>query len=105
MRSLGRPSVGVCPKAAVAQFCSAVAIPSGEMGPRRLQSMRWSRTKSTPDVTYPRPAAPPGAGRAFPGGGAGVGGGVGLVGLLVFLALQLLGGGGGTAFDVDQPFG
>jgi predicted metalloprotease len=34
-----------------------------------------------------------------------VGGGLGIVGLLVFLAITLLGGGGGTAFDVDRQFG
>jgi predicted metalloprotease len=33
-----------------------------------------------------------------------MGGGLGLVGLLVFLALQLLGGGGGAAFDVERQF-
>ena len=66
--------------------------------------MRWRRPKSTPDVIDQRAAAPR-TGLPFPGGRAGVGGGLGIVGLLVFLALQLLGGGGGTAFDVDQQFG
>ena len=32
-------------------------------------------------------------------------GGLGVAGLLVFLALQLLGGGGGAAFDVERQFG
>jgi predicted metalloprotease len=66
--------------------------------------MRWRRQSSTPDVIDQRAAAPR-AGLPFPGGGAGVGGGLGVVGLLIFLALQLLGGGGGSAFDVDQQFG
>jgi uncharacterized protein len=66
--------------------------------------MRWRRSNSTPDVIDQRAAAPR-AGLPFPGGRAGVGGGLGIVGLLVFLALQLIGGGGGTAFDVDQQFG
>ena len=38
----------------------------------------------------------------FPGGRAGVGGGIGIVGLLVFLALPLLGGGGGNELDSLQ---
>ena len=64
--------------------------------------MRWRRMRDTPDVIDRRAA---GGGRLpFPGG-ARVGGGVGLVGLLVFLAIQLLGGGGGAAFDVDNQFG
>jgi uncharacterized protein len=66
--------------------------------------VRWRRTKSTPDVIDQRAAAPR-AGLPFPGGRAGVGGGLGIVGLLIFLALQLLGGGGGAAFDVERQFG
>jgi uncharacterized protein len=57
--------------------------------------------RDTPDVIDQRAAR----GRGMPGG-ARVGGGVGIVGLLVFLAIQLLGGGsGGAAFDVDNQFG
>jgi predicted metalloprotease len=41
----------------------------------------------------------------LPGGRAGVGGGIGIIALLVYLAFQLLGGGGGAAFDVDRQFG
>jgi uncharacterized protein len=67
--------------------------------------VRWSRSKSTPDVIDQRAAAPR-VGMPFPGGRAGgIGGGLGLVGLLLFLALQLLGGGGGTGFDVTDEFG
>src|SRR5687767_14671215 len=58
--------------------------------------------RDTPDVIDQRAARP---GRTpFPGGMR-VGGGVGIVGLLVFLAIQLIGGGGGAAFDVDSQFG
>ena len=65
--------------------------------------MRWRRSKSTPDVIDQRAAAPR-VGLPFPGGRAGVGGGLGVVGLLIFLAITLLGGGGGTAFDVGRQF-
>ncbi len=41
----------------------------------------------------------------MPGGAAGVGGGVGAVGLLIYLAIQLLGGSSGNGFDVTQVFG
>jgi predicted metalloprotease len=58
--------------------------------------------RDTPDVIDQRAAR--GRGMPFPGG-ARVGGGLGLVGLLVLLAIQLLGGGGGAAFDVDNQFG
>jgi predicted metalloprotease len=58
--------------------------------------------RDTPDVIDQRAAR--GGGLPFPGG-ARVGGGLGLVGLLVFLAIQLIGGGGGAAFDVDNQFG
>ena len=43
---------------------------------------------------------------SIPGGLRGAGGGLGLVGILIFLAIQLIGGGGaGSAFDVDNQFG
>jgi uncharacterized protein len=59
--------------------------------------------RDTPDV-IDRRGARSGRGMPFPGG-ARIGGGVGIVGLLVFLAIQLIGGGGGAAFDVDNQFG
>src|SRR5688572_14940009 len=60
--------------------------------------------RDTPDV-IDRRGARSGRGLPFPGG-IRAGGGIGLVGLLVFLAIQLIGGGGaGTAFDVDNQFG
>ena len=73
--------------------------------------MRWDRNRSTPDVIDQRG----GGGRRRAGGGGGLpipigraGGGLGIVGVLVLVAFQLLGGGGGgggTGFGVDQPFG
>ena len=56
--------------------------------------MRWRRVDN-PDVIDRRGA------RA--GGAARIGGGLGLTGVLIFLALQLLGG--GEAFEVDRGFG
>ena len=64
--------------------------------------MRWRRLEKTPDVIDRRGARS--RGRSRPGG-VQVGGGLGLVGVLIFLAIQLLGGGTGTAFDVDNQFG
>jgi hypothetical protein len=62
--------------------------------------MRWRRV-SNPDVIDAR-----GGGGRRPGGMAlPVGGGLGVVGVLIVLALQLLGGGsGGGAFDVPGAF-
>jgi predicted metalloprotease len=64
--------------------------------------MRWRRGSSTKDVIDIRG----GGGRRAGGRGVGlpVGGGLGLVGVLVFLALQVLGGGSGAAFDVPAGF-
>ncbi|MBI5104310.1 MAG: zinc metallopeptidase [Solirubrobacterales bacterium] len=57
--------------------------------------MKWKRV-SNPDVIDTR-----GRRGGMPGGRVALPGGVGLVGVLVFLAIQLLGGGGGgSAFDV-----
>src|SRR4051794_23243750 len=66
--------------------------------------MRWRRMRDTPDV-IDRRGARAGGGMPFPGGLRGAGGGLGLVGVLVFLAIQLIGGGGGAAFNVDNQFG
>jgi uncharacterized protein len=38
----------------------------------------------------------------LPGGIRGVGGGLGIVGVILFIALQVIGGGGGAGFDVGQ---
>ena len=46
-----------------------------------------------------------GGGSRLPGGAAGIGGGVGVAGLLIYLAVQLLAGGSGSGFDVTQVFG
>jgi uncharacterized protein len=64
--------------------------------------MRWRRMRDTPDVIDRRAAR--GGGLPIPGG-VRAGGGLGIVGLLIFLAITLIGGGGGTAFDVDNQFG
>jgi uncharacterized protein len=63
--------------------------------------MRWRRVRN-PDVIDRRGA---GGGGGFPvGRGGAVGGGLGIVGVIVVLALQLLGG-NGAAFDVDTGLG
>ncbi len=41
----------------------------------------------------------------MPGGAVGLGGGLGVTGLLIYLAIQLLAGGSGAGFDVTQVFG
>jgi predicted metalloprotease len=64
--------------------------------------MRWRRMRDTPDVIDRRGAR--GGGLPIPGG-VRAGGGLGIVGLLIFLAITLIGGGGGAAFDVDNQFG
>jgi predicted metalloprotease len=64
--------------------------------------MRWRRVRN-PDVIDRRGARSGGAGFPIGPGGA-VSGGLGLVGVLVVLALQLLGG-NGSAFDVDTGLG
>jgi len=58
--------------------------------------------RDTPDVIDRRGARS--GGLPIPGG-VRAGGGLGIVGLLIFLAITLIGGGGGTAFDVDNQFG
>jgi predicted metalloprotease len=63
--------------------------------------MKWRRVRN-PDVIDRRGAR---GGAGFPvGRGGAVGGGLGLVGVIVVLALQLLGG-NGAAFDVDTGLG
>ena len=46
-----------------------------------------------------------GGGGRMPGGVAGVGGGLGVVGVLIYIAIQLLAGSSGSGFDVTQVFG
>jgi hypothetical protein len=62
--------------------------------------MRWRKGASTADVIDVRG----GGGRRRGGGALPVGGGLGVMGVIVFLALQLLGGGSGGAFDVPAGF-
>jgi uncharacterized protein len=66
--------------------------------------MRWRRGGSSGDVIDARGSS---GGRGVPGGAVALPGGLGLVGVIVFLAFQLLGGGGGSggAFDVPGAFG
>jgi predicted metalloprotease len=62
--------------------------------------MKWRRGTSTGDVIDAR-----GAGGGRRGGAAlPVGGGLGVLGVILFLAIQVLGGGSGAAFDVPPGF-
>src|SRR5215210_9463673 len=63
--------------------------------------MRWRRVRN-PDVIDRRGA---GGGGGLPMGRGAVGGGLGVVGVILFLAVQLLGGGDGSAFNVDTGLG
>jgi predicted metalloprotease len=60
--------------------------------------VRWKRVDSS-DVIDQR------AGGGMPGGRVALPGGLGVAGVIIFLAIQLLGGGGGSSFGVDDPFG
>jgi uncharacterized protein len=62
--------------------------------------MRWQRGRGRGNVIDQRGRRSVGGG--IPGGRVALPGGLGLVGVLVFLAVQLLGG--GTAFSVPQAF-
>src|SRR3954463_3919726 len=62
--------------------------------------MRWKRGSSDRDVIDVRRRGGGGCGMAVP-----VGGGLGLAGVIVFLLLQVLGGGaGGGAFNIAAGF-
>ncbi len=63
--------------------------------------MRWDPRRSTPDVIDQRGGG--GRGRGLPVGRAG--GGLGIVGILIVVVLQLTGGGGEGGFAVGDPFG
>ena len=65
--------------------------------------MKWRRVRN-PDVIDRRGARSGGLGLPMGRGGA-VGGGLGLVGVILVIAIQLLGGGSGSAFDVDTGLG
>jgi predicted metalloprotease len=64
--------------------------------------MRWKRVKST-DVIDQRA----GGGSGFPGGGrVAIPSGLGVAGIIIYLAIQVLAGGsGGASFPVNDPFG
>jgi predicted metalloprotease len=59
--------------------------------------MRWKRVQST-DVIDQRAGGGGGRRVAIPGG-------LGVAGIIIFLAIQLLGGGSSAGFNVDDPFG
>ena len=61
--------------------------------------MKWKRGGSTADVIDVR-----GGGGRRRGGALPVGGGLGVVGVIVFIAIQLLGGGGAGGFDIPAGF-
>jgi predicted metalloprotease len=63
--------------------------------------VRWRRVADN-DVIDARG----GGGGGFPGGGrVAIPGGLGVTGIVIFLAIQLLTGGGGSSFGVNDPFG
>jgi predicted metalloprotease len=63
--------------------------------------VRWRRPGKSPDVIDARGAGT----RGIPGGRMAIPGGLGLAGIVVFVLLQLLSGGGGPAFGVENQFG
>jgi predicted metalloprotease len=63
--------------------------------------MRWKRGGSDADVIDVRGG---GGGRRRGGAALPVGGGLGLVGVLLVLAINVLGGGGGSGFDIPAGF-
>ena len=64
--------------------------------------MRWRRPGKSGDVIDAR-----GGGGGMPGGRMAIPGGLGVAGVIIFLVIQLLAGGGGSgsAFGVDNQFG
>jgi uncharacterized protein len=62
--------------------------------------VRWKKV-SNPDVIDTRG----GGGRGFGGGRVAVPGGLGLVGVIIYVAISVLGGGGGSAGSFDVPGG
>jgi predicted metalloprotease len=65
--------------------------------------MRW-KPGSDRDVIDVRGSSGGGGGSGLPGGRVAIPGGLGIVGVIVVVALQLLGGGSGAAFDVPSGF-
>ena len=62
--------------------------------------MKWKRVGGGGDVIDTRGRS----GGGMPGGRVAIPGGLGVVGVIVYLAITLLGGGGGAAFDVPGAF-
>jgi predicted metalloprotease len=76
------------------------------VGGDTLDLLRWRRDRDSSDVIDQR-AARPGAGGRMPfpfPGGLKAGGGLGVAGLVIFLLITLIGG-GGSGFSVDNQFG
>ncbi len=69
--------------------------------------MKWKRGGSSDDIIDARGGGGGGGRMRLPGGRGGqVGGGLGVAGIIIFLAIQLLGGGGGSGggFPIDSAF-
>jgi uncharacterized protein len=67
--------------------------------------MRWRRGSDTSDVIDQRTAGSSAGGGRLPlPGGLKLGGGAGVVGLVVFLLITLIGGGGNSGFAVNDQF-
>jgi predicted metalloprotease len=67
--------------------------------------VRWRREKDTSDVIDQRAAGRGGGRMGFPlPGGLRTGGGLGVAGIIIFLLITLIGG-GGSGFSVDNQFG
>jgi predicted metalloprotease len=66
--------------------------------------MRWRRGASRRDVIDVRGGGGGGGGRRRGGAAVPVGGGLGVVGVILFLAIQLLGGSGASGFDIPAGF-
>jgi uncharacterized protein len=66
--------------------------------------MRWRRDSDSSDVLDQRGAGAGGGGMRFPlPGGVKAGGGLGVAGVIIFLLITLIGG-GGSGFSVDNQF-
>ena len=90
------PEAGAAPAQRQGSRSGLSASASGYAVP----GMRWKRGASTKDVIDVRG----GGGRRRGGAALPVGGGLGVVGVILFLAIQLLGGGSGAAFDIPAGF-
>jgi uncharacterized protein len=67
--------------------------------------MRWRKGSRSGDVIDARGGGMGPRGSGLPGGRVAIPGGLGIAGVLVFVVIQLLSGGGTSAFGVDSQFG